>query len=299
MGLPGSGKTTLANEIAPLLNAKRLNADEVRKEANDWDFSEEGRTRQAKRMADFAKKLKDDGNYVIADFVCPTPEARNLFPADYIVWVNTIKEGRFDDTNKMFVKPEKFDCQVTTQDAKHWAPIILWGINKNYRIYNNFISIEECNYLSNWIIENKNNAFFKDANMNGKRLTTRYSDNFYFPKLAYQIQNRVIKKLNLKDYYLSNFKDGMIASYAEPGDTCYIHRDPVWIENTITLHCNIKLSSNEGGNPIIEGEKINLKKGDMWVYPVSNVDHGSDIVLGDIPRTMWVFGFSINKNMWR
>ena len=103
MGLPGSGKTTLANEIASSLNAKRLNADEVRKEANDWDFSEEGRIRQAKRMADFAKKLKDDGNYVIADFVCPTPEARSLFPADYIVWVNTIKEGRFDDTNKMFV----------------------------------------------------------------------------------------------------------------------------------------------------------------------------------------------------
>ena len=125
MGLPGSGKTTLANELAPLINAKRLNADEVRKEANDWDFSEEGRTRQAKRMADLAKKLKDDGNYVIADFVCPTPEARNLFPADYVIWVDTIKEGRFDDTNKMFVKPDKFDFHVTTQDAKKWAQIIL------------------------------------------------------------------------------------------------------------------------------------------------------------------------------
>ena len=124
MGLPGSGKTTLANELAPSLNAKRLNADEVRKEANDWDFSEEGRTRQATRMAKLAKKIKDDGDYVIADFVCPTPAARSLFPADYIIWVNTIKEGRFDDTNKMFVKPEKYDYQVTTQDAKHWAPII-------------------------------------------------------------------------------------------------------------------------------------------------------------------------------
>jgi len=125
MGLPGSGKTTLANELAPTLNAKRLNADEVRKEANDWDFSEAGRIRQAKRMANLAKKLKDEGNNVIADFVCPTPEARKLFPADYIVWVNTIKEGRFDDTNKMFIKPEKFDYQITTQDAKHWAAIIL------------------------------------------------------------------------------------------------------------------------------------------------------------------------------
>ncbi|NCW36882.1 MAG: adenylyl-sulfate kinase [Proteobacteria bacterium] len=125
MGLPGSGKTTLANELAPLLNAKRLNADEVRKEANDWDFSEEGRIRQSKRMADFATKLKKNGNYVVADFVCPTPEARELFPSDYVIWVDTIKEGRFDDTNKMFVKPDKYDFHVTTQDAKKWAPKII------------------------------------------------------------------------------------------------------------------------------------------------------------------------------
>ena len=121
MGLPGSGKTTLANELAKLIGTKRLNADEIRKAANDWDFSEEGRKRQAKRMAEHAIKLKGEGNNVIADFICPTPEARNLFPADYIVWLDTIKEGRFEDTNQMFVKPEKYDCHVTTQDAKVWA----------------------------------------------------------------------------------------------------------------------------------------------------------------------------------
>ena len=125
MGLPGAGKTTLADEHAPKLGAKRLKADEVRKAANDWDFSEEGRKRQAKRMADFAEELKNQGNYVVADFVCPTPEARNLFPADFIIWVDTIKEGRFDDTNKMFVKPEKYDFHVTSQDAKVWAEKIL------------------------------------------------------------------------------------------------------------------------------------------------------------------------------
>ena len=125
MGLPGAGKTTLANELAPLLKAKRVNADEIRKAADDWDFSEEGRIRQSKRMAENAIKFKNEGNYVIADFICPTPEARNLFPADIIIWVDTIKEGRFDDTNQMFVKPEKYDFHVTSQDAKHWASKII------------------------------------------------------------------------------------------------------------------------------------------------------------------------------
>ena len=125
MGLPGAGKTTLANELAPKLNAKRLNADEIRKAANDWDFSEDGRIRQSKRMAENAIKLKNEGNYVIADFICPTPKARKLFPADYIIWVDTIKAGRFEDTNQMFVKPEKFNFHVTSQDAKIWANKIL------------------------------------------------------------------------------------------------------------------------------------------------------------------------------
>ena len=124
MGLPGAGKTTLANELAKLIESKRLNADEIRRAANDWDFSEEGRKKQSKRMSAAALKLKNEGNNVIADFICPTPEARKIFPADYIIWVDTIKEGRFEDTNQMFVKPENFDFHVTTQDAKVWAPKI-------------------------------------------------------------------------------------------------------------------------------------------------------------------------------
>ena len=121
MGLPGSGKTTLASKLVPLLNAKRLNNDEVRKKADDWDFSEEGRYRQAKRMAELAEKYKKEGNHVVADFVCPTPKARELFSADFVVWVDTIKKGRFDDTNKMFVKPKKFDFRVTSKNAELWA----------------------------------------------------------------------------------------------------------------------------------------------------------------------------------
>ena len=124
MGLPGAGKTTLASHLVPLLKAKWLNADEVRKEANDWDFSAEGRVRQAKRMWSKAKEYKSQGHHVVADFICPTPEARSLFPADYIIWVDTINKGRFDDTNKMFVKPSKYNFHVTTQDAKNWSLII-------------------------------------------------------------------------------------------------------------------------------------------------------------------------------
>ena len=117
MGLPGSGKTTLASNLVPLLKAKWLNADQVRKAADDWDFSEEGRTRQAKRMWNKAVELKNQGFNVVADFVCPTPAARELFPADYVIWMDTIKEGRFDDTNKMFVKPEKYNFKVSAMDA--------------------------------------------------------------------------------------------------------------------------------------------------------------------------------------
>ena len=129
MGLPGSGKTTLASYLVPLLKAKWLNADKVRKEANDWDFSPKGRVRQAKRMWSKAEEYKNQGQNVVADFVCPTPEARNLFPADYIIWLDTIDEGRFEDTNKMFVKPEKYNFRVTTKNAKDWADKIFIDIN--------------------------------------------------------------------------------------------------------------------------------------------------------------------------
>ncbi len=121
MGLPGAGKTTLASKLVKLLNAKWLNADEVRKEVNDWDFSMEGRVRQAQRMADFANKYKSEGHIVISDFVCPTPKTRKLFAPDILVWVDTIKKGRFEDTNQMFVEPEKFDFRVTEKNSEIWS----------------------------------------------------------------------------------------------------------------------------------------------------------------------------------
>ena len=121
MGLPGAGKTTLAEKLAPLINGQSINGDEVRRKANDWDFSMEGRLRQSKRIRDLAQDLLAKGKYVIADFVCPTPETRQDFKADYVIWIDTVKEGRFNDTNKMFIKPKNFFFRVTSKNANFWA----------------------------------------------------------------------------------------------------------------------------------------------------------------------------------
>jgi adenylylsulfate kinase len=130
MGLPGAGKTYLARRLVPYLKAFWLNNDEVRKEANDWDFSPEGRQRQAKRMKDLAEKALSEGKHVIADFICPTPKTRKDFNADIVIWVDTIKKGRFEDTNKMFIEPKKFDFRVTEKNAKKWSLQIFEDMKK-------------------------------------------------------------------------------------------------------------------------------------------------------------------------
>tara|TARA_B100001057_G_C22137024_1_gene676695 strand:- start:43 stop:456 length:414 start_codon:yes stop_codon:yes gene_type:complete len=130
MGLPGAGKTTLASKLVPLLKAKWLNADKVREEANDWDFSKEGRIRQANRMQKLADAFIEDGFYVVADFVCPTPNSRKIFNPNFIIWLDTIKAGRFEDTNEIFLPPEKYDLKVITKDADKWSLIARDMINK-------------------------------------------------------------------------------------------------------------------------------------------------------------------------
>lgn len=148
MGLPGSGKTFLANALkqyiednssidtmpaTSMINMERppatykskvdwFNADEIRKRFNDWDFSREGRIRQSLRMAEFA--LKCTGDYVICDFVAPLPEMRHNFNADWVIWMDTIDAGRYEDTNKAFVPPDAYDFRVTEQNATKWVEII-------------------------------------------------------------------------------------------------------------------------------------------------------------------------------
>ena len=157
MGLPGSGKTYLATALKKYLedfsNVNHLpieqlihceqppicwkasvdwfNADEIRKRFNDWDFSRDGRIRQSLRMAEFA--LKCTGDFVICDFVAPLVEQRNNFKADWTIWVDTIDEGRFEDTNKAFVSPEVYDFRVTEKNADKWAEFIGTHILENRR----------------------------------------------------------------------------------------------------------------------------------------------------------------------
>ena len=126
-GLPGSGKSYLAKELVNILGDQVawFNADQVRSDANDWDFSDEGRLRQKQRMQLLCEGAEEEGKIAIADFVCPFDKAREEFGADYTIWVDTIAEGRFEDTNKLFVPPENYDYRVETQDSKYWSSEIV------------------------------------------------------------------------------------------------------------------------------------------------------------------------------
>ena len=152
MGLPGSGKTTLAGALKKYLElhgeisyARALqehigdlnaqvtwfNADDIRRKYNDWDFSNDGRIRQSLRMFQFS--MEAGGDYVICDFVAPLVEMRNNFKADWTIWVDTIREGRYADTNAAFVEPEVYDFRVTEQNAEKWAEFIGSHIIDNRR----------------------------------------------------------------------------------------------------------------------------------------------------------------------
>ena len=114
------------NSLTPFTDAKItvawLNADEVRRHYNDWDFSREGRIRQSNRMRELADEANTD--YCLVDFVAPLVEMRNNFKADWCIWIDTIEKGRFEDTNKIFVPPDVYDFRITEQAAERWVDFV-------------------------------------------------------------------------------------------------------------------------------------------------------------------------------
>lgn len=129
-GLPGTGKTTLAKQLVVQLsehnkNVWWLNADIVRTIYNDWNFTPEGRIRQAVRMKELAEIQNAD--FVICDFVAPTEEIRSIFGADYTIWMNTENTSQYEDTNKMFEQPKSSDFTVLSKDD-NIVPIIVQDI---------------------------------------------------------------------------------------------------------------------------------------------------------------------------
>ena len=126
MGLPGAGKTTLARALAPRLAAVVFNADEVRANINrDLGFSHADRIEHARRMGWLCDRVVAAGGFAIADFVCPTPETRAAFGAAFMVFVDRIRAGRFEDTNRLFVAPDAADARVSADGSpEHWAEFI-------------------------------------------------------------------------------------------------------------------------------------------------------------------------------
>lgn len=163
------------------------------------------------------------------------------------------------------------------------------------KILPNFLASAECNELASWIMDNHD--IFTDANMKGRRKTTRYlTDAPKFPHVATQVRNRIKQYLELEDMVRPPFIDGMVASYAEPGDTCYEHIDPEWHEGHHTLHCNVIVQKpKSGGNVVIEGQEYDMPQGDIICYYVSDLKHSVTEVIGEVPRLMWIFGFCVEK----
>jgi len=127
MGLSGTGKTTLARRLRDELDGVHLDADVIRSLFNDWDFSPEARLRSARRMSQLAQVALWHNPFVIADFICPTVETRDIFLPDFIVWMNTDDRCRYEDTNQLFQPPEpdSVDFEVSTKDVDRWLPLIV------------------------------------------------------------------------------------------------------------------------------------------------------------------------------
>jgi hypothetical protein len=174
--------------------------------------------------------------------------------------------------------------------------------NTDFLILKNFIDRNTANSLNNWCMNNYKKSFFTDANMGTKdtRYTTRFTkdwESFSFPDECYVIKNKIINELELLNFKMPNFKDGIVCGIGFDGGDIYEHVDPTYYEKTITLHCNIlSRKSNAGGNIYINDVFVPVKERDLLCFKVSRDKHRVDKIQGDRERILWVFGFCIPEN---
>ena len=132
MGLSGSGKSTLCRMLRDMLSPREwLNADAIRSIYDDWDFSYEGRIRQAKRITKLANESR--AKYVIADFIAPTQEIRDIFNPDIIIWMDTVQSSKYSDTDTIFEPPVKYDLRITEKNSENVYLVYDYITGKNYK----------------------------------------------------------------------------------------------------------------------------------------------------------------------
>ncbi len=174
----------------------------------------------------------------------------------------------------------------------------------NVKTIENFVNKNQLEELNDWTLDNYKKLSFTDANMGipSTRLTTRYTGkniNFSYPKVSYKIKNQIIKQLNINNEYLSPpiGKDSIVNGIGFDGGDIFEHMDPIWFPNTYTIHCNIiSQKPLKGGVTIIENKEYDINEGDLLIYNVSHLKHKVTSIEGNLPRILWVFGFSVNFN---
>jgi hypothetical protein len=179
------------------------------------------------------------------------------------------------------------------------------------KIVNNFITEEEAEILSNWTLSNYEKPYFMNPRMNNDEVQTRFTTRHAhgrieeyqdfkvkYPKEVYNIQKRIFEYLNLTQNNVipfPSFTDGIVTTIGFSPGSCVSHKDPVYYQNTYTLHCNFCTQTPEsGGITILDGKEYSFEYKDMIMYVASHVEHKVTECVGNTPRVLWVFGFCIS-----